>query len=123
MATGTSGAFVPADSSTIRFVLPTNDPFLTWAQTGAIFKAGGLQAAGPVQHQPAGLPGVHARPCPGRAARGPVLGLHRPRAGHLPLKDRIAMTKTRKLTLSLWMALGAATVPSAGTFPRARRII
>jgi len=38
VATGTSGAFVPADSSTIRFVLPTNDPFLTWAQTGAIFK-------------------------------------------------------------------------------------
>lgn len=38
VSTGTSGNFVPVESSTVRFVLPTNDPFLTWAQTGAIFK-------------------------------------------------------------------------------------
>ncbi|MDO5626291.1 MAG: extracellular solute-binding protein [Pseudomonadota bacterium] len=34
----TSGNFVPVESANIRFVLPANDPFLTWAQTGAIFK-------------------------------------------------------------------------------------
>lgn len=38
VSTGTSGAFVPVESANTRFVLPTNDPFLTWAQTGAIFK-------------------------------------------------------------------------------------
>ena len=38
MCTGTSDNFVPAESTNARFVLPTNDPFLTWAQTGAIFK-------------------------------------------------------------------------------------
>lgn len=38
VSTGTSGNFVPVESANIRFVLPTNDPFLTWAQTGAIFK-------------------------------------------------------------------------------------
>lgn len=38
VSTGTSGSFVPVESSTLRFVLPKNDPFLTWAQTGAIFK-------------------------------------------------------------------------------------
>lgn len=38
VATGTSGPFVPVESANTRFVLPTNDPFLTWAQTGAIFK-------------------------------------------------------------------------------------
>ena len=38
VSTGTSGNFVPVESANTRFVLPTNDPFLTWAQTGAIFK-------------------------------------------------------------------------------------
>ena len=38
VSTGTSGNFVPVESSNARFVLPTSDPFLTWAQTGAIFK-------------------------------------------------------------------------------------
>lgn len=38
ISTGTSGSFVPVESSALRFVLPKNDPFLTWAQTGAIFK-------------------------------------------------------------------------------------
>ncbi len=38
MCTGTSDNLVPAESTNARFVLPTNDPFLTWAQTGAIFK-------------------------------------------------------------------------------------
>ncbi len=38
VSTGTSGSFVPVESSALRFVLPKNDPFLTWAQTGAIFK-------------------------------------------------------------------------------------
>jgi ABC-type Fe3+ transport system substrate-binding protein len=38
VAAGTSGSFVPEESSSLRFVLPTSDPFLTWAQTGAIFK-------------------------------------------------------------------------------------
>ena len=38
ISTGTSGAFVPVESSSLRFLLPKNDPFLTWAQTGAIFK-------------------------------------------------------------------------------------
>lgn len=38
VSAGTSGAFVPVESANTRFVLPTNDPFLTWAQTGAIFK-------------------------------------------------------------------------------------
>jgi len=38
VSTGTSGNFVPVESANVRFVLPTNDPFLTWAQTGAIFK-------------------------------------------------------------------------------------
>ena len=38
VSTATSGNFVPVESSPLRFVLPTNDPFLTWAQTGAIFK-------------------------------------------------------------------------------------
>lgn len=38
VATGTSGTFVPVESANTRFVLPTSDPFLTWAQTGAIFK-------------------------------------------------------------------------------------
>jgi len=31
VSTGTSGAFVPMDSANTRFVLPTHDPFLTWA--------------------------------------------------------------------------------------------
>lgn len=38
VATGTSGSFVPVESANTRFVLPTKDRFLTWAQTGAIFK-------------------------------------------------------------------------------------
>lgn len=38
VSAATSGAFVPVESANTRFVLPTNDPFLTWAQTGAIFK-------------------------------------------------------------------------------------
>jgi len=38
VATGTSGNFVPVEAANTRFVLPTSDPFLTWAQTGAIFK-------------------------------------------------------------------------------------
>jgi ABC-type Fe3+ transport system substrate-binding protein len=38
VATGTSGNFIPAESSNTRFVLPKTDPFLSWAQTGAIFK-------------------------------------------------------------------------------------
>ncbi|KQV60224.1 hypothetical protein ASC95_01770 [Pelomonas sp. Root1217] len=38
VSTGTSGNLVPAEPSSIRFVLPSHDPFLTWAQTGAIFK-------------------------------------------------------------------------------------
>jgi ABC-type Fe3+ transport system substrate-binding protein len=38
ISTGTSGAFVPSESANTRFVLPKQDPFLTWAQTGAIFK-------------------------------------------------------------------------------------
>ena len=38
VSTGTSGNFVPVESANTRFILPTNDPFLTWAQTGAIFK-------------------------------------------------------------------------------------
>lgn len=38
VSAATSGAFVPVDSANTRFVLPTSDPFLTWAQTGAIFK-------------------------------------------------------------------------------------
>jgi ABC-type Fe3+ transport system substrate-binding protein len=38
VSTGTSGPFVPVEAANTRFVLPTNDPFLTWAQTGAIFK-------------------------------------------------------------------------------------
>ena len=38
VSTGTSGNFVPVEAANIRFVLPKNDPFLTWAQTGAIFK-------------------------------------------------------------------------------------
>ncbi|SHN09807.1 ABC transporter substrate-binding protein [Rhizobacter sp. OV335] len=38
VATGTSGSFAPAESANTRFVLPKSDPFLTWAQTGAIFK-------------------------------------------------------------------------------------
>lgn len=38
ISTGTSGSFVPVESSALRFVLPKSDPFLTWAQTGAIFK-------------------------------------------------------------------------------------
>ena len=29
---------MPVESANTRFVLPTHDPFLTWAQTGAIFK-------------------------------------------------------------------------------------
>ena len=45
VSTGTSGNLVPVESSAIRFVLPTNDPFLTWAQTGAIFKAAKHPAA------------------------------------------------------------------------------
>jgi ABC-type Fe3+ transport system substrate-binding protein len=45
VSTGTSGNFVPVESSALRFVLPTNDPFLTWAQTGAIFKAAKHPAA------------------------------------------------------------------------------
>jgi ABC-type Fe3+ transport system substrate-binding protein len=35
---GTADPFEPAESSNIRVVLPKSDPFLTWAQTGAIFK-------------------------------------------------------------------------------------
>lgn len=38
VSAATSGAFVPVDSANTRFVLPTSAPFLTWAQTGAIFK-------------------------------------------------------------------------------------
>jgi ABC-type Fe3+ transport system substrate-binding protein len=38
VATGTSGTFLPMESANTRFVLPASDPFLTWAQTGAIFK-------------------------------------------------------------------------------------
>lgn len=38
VSAATSGAFLPVDSANTRFVLPTSDPFLTWAQTGAIFK-------------------------------------------------------------------------------------
>ena len=38
VSAGTSGAFVPVESANTRFVLPSSDPFLTWAQTGAIFK-------------------------------------------------------------------------------------
>jgi ABC-type Fe3+ transport system substrate-binding protein len=38
VATGTSGSFTPVESANVRFALPTSDPFLTWAQTGAIFK-------------------------------------------------------------------------------------
>ena len=38
VSAGTSGAFVPVEAANTRFVLPANDPFLTWAQTGAIFK-------------------------------------------------------------------------------------
>lgn len=38
VSTGTSGSFIPVESSPLRFVLPKTDPFLTWAQTGAIFK-------------------------------------------------------------------------------------
>ena len=38
VSTGTSGSFIPVESSSLRFVLPRTDPFLTWAQTGAIFK-------------------------------------------------------------------------------------
>ena len=38
VSTGTSGNFVPVESANTRFVLPAPDPFLTWAQTGAIFK-------------------------------------------------------------------------------------
>jgi ABC-type Fe3+ transport system substrate-binding protein len=38
VSAATSGAFVPVESANTRFVLPTSDPFLTWAQTGAIFK-------------------------------------------------------------------------------------
>ena len=38
VSAGTSGAFVPVETANTRFVLPTSDPFLTWAQTGAIFK-------------------------------------------------------------------------------------
>ncbi len=38
VSTGTSGNFVPVEAANTRFVLPTSDPFLTWAQTGAIFK-------------------------------------------------------------------------------------
>ncbi|RLJ37582.1 ABC transporter substrate-binding protein [Acidovorax sp. 106] len=45
ISTGTSGTFVPAESANIRFVLPTQDPFLTWAQTGAIFKGAKHPAA------------------------------------------------------------------------------
>lgn len=38
ISTGTSGNFIPVESANVRFVLPTHDAFLTWAQTGAIFK-------------------------------------------------------------------------------------
>jgi ABC-type Fe3+ transport system substrate-binding protein len=38
VSAGTSGSFVPVESANTRFVLPKGDPFLTWAQTGAIFK-------------------------------------------------------------------------------------
>jgi ABC-type Fe3+ transport system substrate-binding protein len=38
VSTGTSGSFIPGEAANIRFVLPAHDPFLTWAQTGAIFK-------------------------------------------------------------------------------------
>ena len=34
-----SGPLVPSQNSPIRFLLPKNDDFLTWPQTGAIFKA------------------------------------------------------------------------------------
>lgn len=45
VSTGTSGNFVPIESANTRFVLPSNDPFLTSAQTGAIFKVARHPAA------------------------------------------------------------------------------
>ena len=66
VSTGTSGAFVPMESANTRFVLPTHDPFLTWAQTGAIFKDSKRPAAAklymswmlslPMQSQPRQFP-------------------------------------------------------------------
>lgn len=38
VAPSTSGTFIPVEAANTRFALPTNDPFLTWAQTAAIFK-------------------------------------------------------------------------------------
>lgn len=38
VSAGTSGSFVPVESANTRFILPSQDAFLTWAQTGAIFK-------------------------------------------------------------------------------------
>lgn len=66
VSTGTSGAFLPVESANTRFVLPTGDPFLTWAQTGAIFKDAKHPAAAklymswmlslPMQSQPRQFP-------------------------------------------------------------------
>jgi ABC-type Fe3+ transport system substrate-binding protein len=66
VSTGTSGSFVAAESSNTRFVLPSHDPFLTWAQTGAIFKDAKHPAAArlyfswtlslPVASNPRGFP-------------------------------------------------------------------
>jgi ABC-type Fe3+ transport system substrate-binding protein len=38
IATGTSGPLVTPPNGATALALPTSDPFLTWAQTGAIFK-------------------------------------------------------------------------------------
>lgn len=66
VSAATSGAFVPVESTNTRFVLPTTDPFLTWAQTGAIFKDAKHPAAAklyvswmlslPMQSQPRQFP-------------------------------------------------------------------
>jgi ABC-type Fe3+ transport system substrate-binding protein len=66
VSAGTSGNFVPVDAANTRFVLPTSDPFLTWAQTGAIFKGAKRPAAAklylswmlslPMQAQPRQFP-------------------------------------------------------------------
>lgn len=66
VSVATSGAFVPVESANTRFVLPTSDPFLTWAQTGAIFRDAKHPAAAklymswmlslPMQSQPRQFP-------------------------------------------------------------------
>lgn len=76
VSTGTSGMFVPVESANTRFVLPSNDPFLTWAQTGAIFKDAKHPAAAklymswmlslPMQSQPRQFPlRMDVAPLPG----------------------------------------------------------